>query len=93
MNIGGISYYSSELKFVDIAKQSQSWITERTDGAHAHEWDTHEESSVHWRNDGYPADLPGAKPITIYEPRHAKRVFRVILIKMFIFQFSECPSF
>ncbi|KAK3083039.1 hypothetical protein FSP39_012374 [Pinctada imbricata] len=58
INLGGITYYSSEIKFTDIAKQSQSWLSERTEGAHSHEWDSHEESTVHWRNDGYPADLP-----------------------------------
>nr|KAG5705277.1 hypothetical protein BaRGS_010728 [Batillaria attramentaria] len=59
MNIGGISYYSSEVKWVDVAKQSQEWITEREGG---HEWDTHEHDSVSWRPDGYPERLePGLK--------------------------------
>ena len=30
---------------------------------------------------------------SLYEPRHTKRALRVILIKMFIFIFSECISF
>lgn len=59
MNIGGLSYYSSELKFVDIAKLSQSWITQRTSGPNANKWDTNEQNLVNWRNDGYPASLPG----------------------------------
>ena len=59
INLGGLTYYSSELKFVDIAKQSQSWITTRTSGPHAHEWDTHEQNVINWRPDGYPASLPG----------------------------------
>ncbi|KAK7101074.1 hypothetical protein V1264_023919 [Littorina saxatilis] len=54
MNIGGISYYSSEVKWVDVSKQSQEWLTEREGG---HEWDTHEHDSVQWRPDGYPARL------------------------------------
>ena len=31
--------------------------------------------------------------ISPFEPRHAKRVLRVILIKMFIFLFPECAFF
>ncbi|KAK7495076.1 hypothetical protein BaRGS_00013716, partial [Batillaria attramentaria] len=54
INIGGITYYSSEMKWVDVAKQSQEWITERK-GNNA--WDTHEHDSVQWRDDGYPARL------------------------------------
>lgn len=59
MNIGGLSYYSSELKFVDIGKLSQSWITQRTSGPNANKWDTNEQNLVNWRNDGYPSSLPG----------------------------------
>ncbi|CAG2220349.1 unnamed protein product [Mytilus edulis] len=58
MNIGGLSYYSSELKFVDIGKLSQSWITQRTSGPNANKWDTNEQNLVNWRNDGYPSSLP-----------------------------------
>ena len=54
INIGGITYYSSELKWVDLNKQSQEWITERQN---LHAWDTHEHDSVLWRPDGYPARL------------------------------------
>lgn len=59
MNIGGLSHYSSELKFVDIAKLSRSWITKRTSGNNSNMWDTHEQHLVNWRNGGYPASLPG----------------------------------
>ena len=31
--------------------------------------------------------------LLLYEPRHAKKVLRVILIKMFIFLFPECALF
>ncbi|XP_070194225.1 uncharacterized protein [Littorina saxatilis] len=55
INIGGISYYSAEVKWVDIAKQSKAWLTQR-DGVH--EWDTHEIGKVTLRKDGYPASLP-----------------------------------
>lgn len=56
INIGGISYYSSELKWVDVAKQSQEWITQRQS---RNDWDTQEQKQVHWRPDGYPASLDG----------------------------------
>lgn len=54
MNLGGISYYSSEVKFVDVHKLSQQWVTQR-DGRH--DWDTHEQDKLHLRADGYPASL------------------------------------
>ncbi|ESO92166.1 hypothetical protein LOTGIDRAFT_233215 [Lottia gigantea] len=66
MNLGGISYYSSELKFVDIAKQSQEWITQR-DGQNS--WDTKEHDIIQWTTDGYPASLPDGM-------RVAKLVYR-----------------
>lgn len=65
MNLGGLTYYSSELKFVDIAKLSQAWITQRTSGPNAHKWDTHEQDLVQWRSDGYPASLPGLIIVTV----------------------------
>ena len=46
INSAGMSYGSSELKFVNIAKLSQSWVTQRTDGPNAHKWDTQEQSLV-----------------------------------------------
>nr|KAG5705276.1 hypothetical protein BaRGS_010727 [Batillaria attramentaria] len=49
INIGGISYYSSEVKWVDIAKQSKTWLTQR-DGVS--EWDTHEIDKISLRDDG-----------------------------------------
>jgi S-formylglutathione hydrolase FrmB len=55
MNLGGLSYWSPELKFVDVAKQSQEWITEHHT---THQWDTHEHDTITWRDDGYPASLP-----------------------------------
>ncbi|XP_045209692.2 uncharacterized protein LOC123561405 [Mercenaria mercenaria] len=55
MNLGGLSYWSPELKFVDIVKQSQEWITEHHT---THQWDTHEHDTITWRDDGYPASLP-----------------------------------
>ncbi|XP_046365235.2 uncharacterized protein LOC124141307 [Haliotis rufescens] len=59
MNLGGISYYSSEVKFVDVHKLSQQWVTER-DGRH--DWNTNEQDTLHLRADGYPASLePGQK--------------------------------
>ncbi|XP_064610047.1 uncharacterized protein LOC135474001 [Liolophura sinensis] len=56
MNLGGITYYSSEIKFVDVLKESAEWITQRTDG---HEWNTQEQNKLHLRPDGYPASLDG----------------------------------
>ena len=58
LNLGGLSYWSPETKFVDIAKQSQEWITERLAGQGVHQWDTHEHDTLTWRSDGYPASLP-----------------------------------
>ncbi|KAK6174670.1 hypothetical protein SNE40_017903 [Patella caerulea] len=54
INLGGINYYSSEVKFVDIAKQSQEWITQR-DGVH--QWSTGEHDKIKWTSTGYPAEL------------------------------------
>ncbi|XP_052218524.1 uncharacterized protein LOC127836133 isoform X2 [Dreissena polymorpha] len=54
MNIEGLSYWSPELKFVDVAKLSSAWITQRD---HDGRWDTHEQNNITWRNDGYPARL------------------------------------
>ena len=54
MNLGGITYYSSEVKWVDIAKQSEEWITSRTNG---HQWNSGETNKVQWRSDGYPSSL------------------------------------
>ena len=58
INLGGLSYWSSELKFVDVARQSQEWITEHTEGPLSHQWDTHEHDNITWRDDGYPSFLP-----------------------------------
>ncbi|KAK7495080.1 hypothetical protein BaRGS_00013720 [Batillaria attramentaria] len=65
INIGGISYYSSEVKWVDIAKQSKTWLTQR-DGVS--EWDTHEIDKISLRDDGYPASLPSGLNVgkTVY---------------------------
>lgn len=57
MNIAGLSYYSSEVKFVDVAKESMEWLTERREGALSHQWNTHEEAKVHFDQDGYPTQL------------------------------------
>ncbi|KAH3812957.1 hypothetical protein DPMN_141400 [Dreissena polymorpha] len=57
MNIEGLSYWSPELKFVDVAKLSSAWITQRD---HDGRWDTHEQNNITWRNDGYPARLENA---------------------------------
>ena len=65
LNLAGLSYWSSELKFVDVARQSQEWITERTEGTHSHQWDTHEHDNITWRDDGYPAFLP-RKSMLVY---------------------------
>lgn len=54
INIDGISYFSPELKWLDLCKQSSEWITERQSN---NAWDTHEHDSVQWRPDGYPARL------------------------------------
>ena len=40
----------------------------------------------------YGGDLYDDMSDLTYEPRHAKRALSVILIKMFIFVFSECIS-
>ena len=56
INVGGVTYYSSELKWVDVLKQSQEWITERHSN---NDWDTHEHDNIQWRPDGYPARLDG----------------------------------
>ena len=58
INLAGLSYWSPELKFVDVARQSQEWITEHTIGPHSHQWDSHEHDNITWRDDGYPAFLP-----------------------------------
>ncbi|KAL4221680.1 hypothetical protein ACF0H5_019937 [Mactra antiquata] len=55
MNLGGLSYWSPELKFVDVAKQSQEWITEHHG---EYTWNTNEHDTIQWREDGYPASLP-----------------------------------
>nr|KAG5710339.1 hypothetical protein BaRGS_009055 [Batillaria attramentaria] len=47
-NIGGIEYFSSEIKWVDIFKQSSEWITQREGRS---DWDTKEQDSIHWRAD------------------------------------------
>ncbi|OWF45168.1 uncharacterized protein LOC110457373 [Mizuhopecten yessoensis] len=57
MNLGGLSYYSSEVKFVDVAKESMEWITQRREGAQAHQWNTQEEATVAYDDDGYPKRL------------------------------------
>ncbi|XP_067684249.1 uncharacterized protein [Haliotis asinina] len=54
INLADNDYFSPELNFVDIHKQSQSWLTQRV-GSNA--WDTKEQSQIHWRSDGYPASL------------------------------------
>ncbi|KAK7099795.1 hypothetical protein V1264_022849 [Littorina saxatilis] len=56
INLGGITYYSPEVKWVDLAQQSQEWITQR---ASTHDWSTGELDKIHWRKDGYPARLDG----------------------------------
>ncbi|XP_062593211.1 uncharacterized protein LOC134254684, partial [Saccostrea cucullata] len=56
VNLGGLTYYSSEIKFVDVAKESSKWITQRWGN---HTWDSHELATVNMRHDGYPASLPG----------------------------------
>ncbi|XP_060082274.1 uncharacterized protein LOC132561592 [Ylistrum balloti] len=57
MNLGGLSYYSSEIKFVDVAKESMEWITQRREGDQAHQWNTHEEATILFDEDGYPTQL------------------------------------
>ena len=63
INIGGISYYSSEVKWVDIANQSKYWLTQR-DGVP--QWDTHEIDKVPLRDDGYPARLDGNSSTPVF---------------------------
>ncbi|KAH3712910.1 hypothetical protein DPMN_072669 [Dreissena polymorpha] len=63
MNIEGLEYWSPELKFVDVAKLSSEWITQRDQDGR---WDTQEQNKITWRSDGYPARLesrwsPGVK--------------------------------
>ncbi|KAK7101075.1 hypothetical protein V1264_023920 [Littorina saxatilis] len=56
VNIARVAHYSSEVKWVDIAKQSKTpWLTQR-DGVH--QWNTNEIDKVSLRTDGYPAWLP-----------------------------------
>ncbi|XP_048728600.2 uncharacterized protein LOC125646397 [Ostrea edulis] len=55
VNLGGLTYYSSEIKFVDVAKESSNWVTQRWGN---HSWDTHEHATINMRSDGYPASLP-----------------------------------
>ncbi|XP_033727237.1 uncharacterized protein LOC117316649 [Pecten maximus] len=57
INLAEITYYSSEVKFVDVAKESMEWITQRREGVLAHQWNTHEEAKVHFDDDGYPTQL------------------------------------
>ncbi|KAK7495111.1 hypothetical protein BaRGS_00013751 [Batillaria attramentaria] len=60
INIAGISYYSAEVKWVDIAKQSHKWVTHREGVS---DWDTHEADKISWRDDGYPASLPAGMSV------------------------------
>ncbi|ESO88846.1 hypothetical protein LOTGIDRAFT_234415 [Lottia gigantea] len=66
INVGGITYFSSEVKFVDIAKQSQEWITQRDDQK---SWNTQEHDKIHFNSDGYPTSFPAGV-------RVAKLVYR-----------------
>lgn len=68
VNLGGLTYYSSEIKFVDVAKESSNWVTQRWGN---HSWDTHEHATINMRSDGYPASLPG----------DVKLLFSVVKIK------------
>ncbi|XP_070194227.1 uncharacterized protein [Littorina saxatilis] len=56
INIARVAHYSSEVKWVDIAKQFKTpWLTQREGRP---QWDTHEINKVSLRTDGYPAWLP-----------------------------------
>ena len=86
INLAGLSYWSSEMKFVDVARQSQEWITEHTEGPNSHQWDTHEHDNITWRQDGYPAFLPrnNSRPT----PRHVPAGLLRCVSFFFFFHFK-----
>ncbi|KAK7099642.1 hypothetical protein V1264_022725 [Littorina saxatilis] len=54
LNLGGLAYYQSEIKWVDVSKQSSQWHTQR----HEWDWDTKELDKIPLRKDGYPSSFP-----------------------------------